>query len=57
MLIDNKYEVKFKFNLSEFKKKIIKVILLVPKNLKNRGILDQLEANTLGEIFDDFPLN
>ena len=55
MLIADKYEVRFEISKHNGKTMVINMIL--PKNLKNEGIIDQLLANTLKDnIIDDFPL-
>ena len=57
MLIDNKYEVNFGLDFSKLDEKQIILVIRIPKNLKDRGILDQLTANTIVNTpFDDFPL-
>jgi hypothetical protein len=57
MVIDDKYEVTFNYDLSNIEKGVVNMSIIVPRNLKNRGILDQLLANTVKEgLIDDFPL-
>jgi len=56
MLIDNKYEIKVEFRIESNN---IFVKLIIPKNLykENSGIVDQINANILFGIIDNFSLN